>query len=516
ATGGDYKTIRLSFQEYFESLGNDPKKWAKPFSTLLGALKVQDEFNLAAIGGKDSMSGTFNNISVPPTLISFALTTKDYKKIISPEFKQSENYIYILNSELDSNNIPNFKKLKKGFEKIYKYINKGKVKSAYSIDSGGISEAISKMAFGNKLGVKLNDNLKVNELFEKIYGSIIFETNKKIDTNEFDLIGKVIDKHQITYKNEIINLENVKEKYDKTLDNIFPRYKEAKGEAENIEFKKDKKEYCKYKIDKPKVFIPAFPGTNCEDDTLRAFEKAGAKGEIVVFNNTDKKHIKKSIDKMASVIKDSHIIAIPGGFSAGDEPDGSGKFIASVFRNEKIKKAVKYLLNEKDGLIIGICNGFQALIKLGLLPYGEIKSLDKDSPTLTFNKISRHVSNISNVKLSSNKSPWLQFSEFGKSYKTPMSHGEGRFYAKDKVVKSLIKNGQIATQYVDRSLNATMDSKYNPNGSIMAVEGITSRDGKIFGKMGHVERIYEDNLINIYNKNDMEIFKNGVRYFTHE
>ena len=515
ATGGDYKTIRLSFQEYFESLGNDPKKWAKPFSTLLGALKVKDQFNLAAIGGKDSMSGTFNDISVPPTLISFALTTKDYKKIISPEFKKKGNYIYLLNSDLDSKNIPDFKKLKNGFEKIYEYINKGKIKSAYAIDSGGISEAISKMAFGNKLGINLKNNLSKEELFKKIYGSIIFESNEKIDIDEFDLIGKVVDKHQIIYKKTTINLDNIKKEYDKTLDNIFPRYEKVEGEAKNIKFEKEKKRYCKYKVDKPKVFIPAFPGTNCEDDTLKAFEKVGAKGKIVVFNNMNKENIKSSIDKMAKVIRDSHIIAIPGGFSAGDEPEGSGKFIASVFRNEKIKEAVNYLLNEKDGLIIGICNGFQALIKLGLLPYGKIKSLDKESPTLTFNKNTRHISTILNVKLSSNKSPWLQCSEFGKAYKTPMSHGEGRFYAKPKVIDQLIKNGQIATQYADNSLNATMDKKYNPNGSVMAVEGITSKDGKIFGKMGHVERIYKDNLINIYNKNDMKIFESGVKYFTH-
>lgn len=516
STGGDYKDIRFSFQEYFESLGQNSEKWAKPFAALLGTIKVQDEFNLAAIGGKDSMSGTFNEINVPPTLISFALAQADFRNIISPEFKNNDSYVYQLKIDMDNNFLPDFDKLKKGYLKITEMIKNKEILSSYAVSIGGIAESISKMAFGNRIGFEFNDEIKNEEIFSLQYGSIIFETNEEINNDLFNLIGKTTNEYCIKKSDMIIDLSEIEKLWEEPLDEIFPRFENEIGEMTEIKYVEKEREYSKVVIEKPKVFIPVFPGTNCEYDTKKAFEKVGGEGKIVVFRNQSKEDIESSINEMVKVINESQIIAIPGGFSAGDEPEGSGKFIASVFRNEKIKKAVENLLNERDGLIIGICNGFQALIKLGLLPYGDIRSLDEFSPTLTFNKIGRHISNIAGVKMVSNKSPWLKESNFDDVYNTPMSHGEGRFYAGEEVIKDLIEKGQIVTRYVDFNGDIALDGKFNFNGSIEAVEGLVSENGRIFGKMGHVERINDDVLINIYDKKDMKIFESGIKYFRHK
>lgn len=516
STGGHYKDIRFSFQEYFESLGEDPEKWGKPFAALLGTLKVLDTFELAAIGGKDSMSGTFNDIHVPPTLISFALAPGNVENIISPEFKSTGSFVYELPVNLDNAGLPNLDKIKSGYEKLSKLIKDKEVISAYAVTSGGIAECISKMAFGNKIGFKFEENIANEALFVPSYGSIIFESEEEINNDHFNCIGQTIEEYVILKGKKEIPLEKIEKNWEEPLETIFPKYETTTGEITPIKYTENERKYSKMKIEKPKVFIPAFPGTNCEYDTKKAFEKVGGIAEIVVFKNLNKKAIEESIDQMVRTINKSQIIAIPGGFSAGDEPEGSGKFIASVFRNKKIKAAVEDLLNNRDGLIIGICNGFQALVKLGLLPEGEIKKLDENSPTLTFNKIGRHVSNVSKVKMVSNLSPWLKEADFESIYETPMSHGEGRFYANESVLKRLIENGQVATRYVDPQGKATMDGEYNPNGSVEAIEGITSKDGRIFGKMGHVERVYNDLLVNIYDKKDMKIFESGIKYFTHK
>lgn len=516
ATGGDYRDIRFSFQEYFESLGENPEKWGKPFAALLGTLKVLDTFNLAAIGGKDSMSGTFNDIHVPPTLISFALAPGKVEDIISPEFKAPDHYIYTLPLHLDKNELPDLNQLKSGYSHISQLIKDKKIVSAYAITSGGLAESLSKMAFGNQIGMELSGDLSEEDLFIPSHGSIVFESKERLDDENFKYIAKTISNYTIKFNDLSMNLEDFEKQWKKPLEKIFPSHEDAKGKVTPIKHVDKKRKYSKVKVEKPKVFIPAFPGTNCEYDTKRAFEKAGGIGEIVVFKNQNKTDIEASINEMVKVIKKSQIIAIPGGFSAGDEPEGSGKFIASVFRNEKMKSAVEDLLNNRDGLIIGICNGFQALVKLGLLPSGEIRRLDDDSPTLTFNKIGRHISNVSKVKMVSNLSPWLQEANFDEIYETPMSHGEGRFYASEEVIKGLIENGQVATRYVNDKGQPTMNGQYNPNGSVEAIEGITSRDGRIFGKMGHVERVENDLLVNIYDKKDMRIFESGIKYFTHK
>ncbi|MDM8533997.1 phosphoribosylformylglycinamidine synthase [Clostridiaceae bacterium HSG29] len=516
SSGGKYEDIRFSFQEYFESLSNNPEKWGKPFAALLGTIKVQDEFNLAAIGGKDSMSGTFNEINVPPTLISFALAQADYRNIISPEFKNENNFVYQLKIDMDDNYIPDFIKLKKGYSIITEMIKENKILSAYALGLGGLSESISKMAFGNRIGFEFDGKISNEEIFNLQYGSIVFETENEITDKLFDFIGKTTKKYEIKKENEIIDLNEIENIWEKQLDEIFPRYEEETGKITDFKYEEESRNYSKEIVEKPKVFIPAFPGTNCEYDTKKAFERVGGIGKIVVFKNQNNEDIENSINEMVNAINESQIIAIPGGFSAGDEPEGSGKFIASVFRNEKIKNAIENLLNERDGLIIGICNGFQALIKLGLLPYGEIRSLDENSPTLTFNKLGRHVSNISKIKMVSNKSPWLKEANFDDFYDTPMSHGEGRFYANEEVVNELIEKGQIVTRYVDFDGNPTFNGKFNPNGSIEAVEGIVSENGRVFGKMGHVERINNNVLVNIYDKKDMKIFESGIKYFTHK
>jgi phosphoribosylformylglycinamidine synthase len=427
-----------------------------------------------------------------------------------------ESYVYQLKIDMNNDFLPDFDKLKKGYSLITEMIKNKEIISSYAVTVGGIAESISKMAFGNRIGFEFNEKITDEEIFSKNHGSIIFEVKNKLNNNLFDLLGKTTKEYSFKKSGIIIDFNEMEALWKTPLDKIFPRFENETGKITEIKYIEEKRKYSEKIIEKPKVFIPVFPGTNCEFDTLKAFEKVGGIGKIVVFRNQNNEDIESSINEMVSVINESQIIAIPGGFSGGDEPEGSGKFIASVFRNEKIKNAIEKLLNERDGLIIGICNGFQALIKLGLLPYGEIRSLDELAPTVTFNKIGRHVSNISKIKMVSNKSPWLKEANFEDIYDMPMSHGEGRFYASKEIIKDLVDKGQIVSRYVDKEGNATLDGEYNPNGSIEAVEGLVSEDGRIFGKMGHAERINNNLLINIYDKKDMKIFESGIKYFTHK
>ncbi len=526
AIGGNFSTIRLTLQEYFEKLGISELKWGKPFAALLGAYYAQNKLQIPAIGGKDSMSGTFKDIDVPPTLVSFAVDTVDAKQVLSPEFKNSDSTVIILSTKICENKVIDFEELKKNLNKITQLINDKKVISAYSVGYGGICEAISKMSFGNKIGFKFEDeNVNSELLFDTSYGNMILELNsdkeeveeilKGLSGYNYKVLGKTIEDKSIIIKDEIIDIDFLYENYCGVLENIFPtKTEEIKEKIETISFITNKENTKSgISIATPKVFIPAFPGTNCEYDSARVFERAGAKTSTKVFKNLSYRDIESSVDTMVEEIKSSQIIMLPGGFSAGDEPDGSGKFIATVFRNPKIKEAINEFLTNKDGLMLGICNGFQALIKLGLVPYGEIRDIDENCPTLTYNNIGRHQAKMVNTRISSNKSPWLYNTEVGDIHSIAVSHGEGRFVASEDVMKSLIENGQIATQYVDFNGNATYDIDFNPNGSTYAVEGITSLDGRVFGKMGHSERIGENVVKNIIGKKDQKIFESGVNYF---
>ncbi|MBN3347840.1 phosphoribosylformylglycinamidine synthase [Clostridium botulinum] len=519
AMGIDYKKIRLTFQEYFEKLENKEEKWGKPLAALLGALKAQREFSIAAIGGKDSMSGTFKEMNVPPTLVSFAVGVTNVNRIISSEFKEAGSIILYIKAKRNKEEIPDFNILKENYEKVYEAIETGNVLATSTIKSGGISEAISKMCFGNNIGVKLK-NLEREELFSRDYGSIILEVNKNFDLNllkeiNYKIIGDTTERASIEILGEEILLDKCYEEFESTLEDVFISKveKEYKKDLDIPLYRNKNKKSPSVKIPKPKVLIPVFPGTNCEYDSKRAFEKAGGEVELVVFNNMSSHNIKESIDNLSSKIKQSNIIMLPGGFSAGDEPEGSGKFIATIFRNEKIKDSVMELLKARDGLMLGICNGFQALIKLGLVPFGEIRDINENCPTLTYNDIGRHQSKIAYTKVVSNLSPWFNNVEVGDIYAIPISHGEGKFYAKDNVMKRLIDNGQIVTQYVDVNGNVTSDIRYNPNGSISSVEGICSPDGRILGKMGHSERIGYGTLKNVPGNKDQKIFDAGIKYF---
>lgn len=521
AIGGDYRKARFSMQEYFEKLGSAPEKWGKPFSSLLGVNKVLSEFGLAAIGGKDSMSGTFKEINVPPTVISFAVAPTDVNDVISPEFKKTDSTLLVFKHTRDTNDCPDFSLLKDAYKRINLAIKDGTVLSAYAIGKGGLAGAITKMSLGNRIGVNLNESLAFNTLFEESYGSIVMEVpSDRVATlqqgalkDAFLVIGETTETSSIKVDGVEITLEEALAAWESPLSKIFPLTEPLEEAVQEIEYKAQTIKRASVKIAKPRVFIPAFPGTNCEYDTARAFEQAGAEVEVAVFKNLSSKDIMASVDHMVKLINQSQIIAIPGGFSAGDEPDGSGKFIASVFRNPKMTEAVMNLLNNRDGLMLGICNGFQALIKLGLLPYGEIKDLDASAPTVTFNKIGRHVSSVARVKVASNKSPWFMGTEVGEVYNTPLSHGEGRFACQPEEFEQLIKNGQIATQYVDYNNSASNDGAFNPNGSLSAVEGITSLDGRILGKMGHNERVGKNVMKNIPGQFDIGIFKSGVNYY---
>ncbi|HDK7174714.1 TPA: phosphoribosylformylglycinamidine synthase [Clostridium botulinum] len=519
AMGIDYKKIRLTFQEYFEKLENKEEKWGKPLAALLGALKAQREFSIAAIGGKDSMSGTFKDMNVPPTLVSFAVGVTNVDRIISSEFKEVGSVILYIKAKRNKEEIPDFNILKENYEKVYEAIGTGNVLATSTIKFGGISEAISKMCFGNNIGAKLK-NLEKEELFSRDYGSIILEVNKNFDLNllkeiDYKIIGDTTERASIEILEEEILLDQCYKEFESTLGNVFVSKveKEYKKDLDIPLYKKKNKKSPSIKVPKPKILIPVFPGTNCEYDSKRAFEKAGGEVELVVFNNMSSDNIKQSIDNLSSKIKQSNIIMLPGGFSAGDEPEGSGKFIATIFRNEKIKDSVMEFLKVKDGLMLGICNGFQALIKLGLVPFGEIRDIDESCPTLTYNDIGRHQSKIAYTKVVSSLSPWFNNAEVGDIHGIPISHGEGKFYAKDNVMKKLIDNGQIATQYVDVNGNVTSDIEYNPNGSVFAVEGICSSDGRILGKMAHSERIGYGTLKNVSGNKDQKIFDAGIKYF---
>jgi len=514
AAGVDYKTARLSFQEYFEKLGKDAYKWSKPFLALLGAMKAQKDFDVAAIGGKDSMSGTFNDISVPPTLISFAVSPVNVHDVISTEFKKAKNKLYLVENKIDEKDfLFNSEELKENFEFVLKNIKDKKIVSAMVIKMGGLAEALSKMSFGNRLGFEINN--KDVDLFSLKPASILIETTEELSHKNAIYLGEVSDKFEGKVNGENINLENVESVWLNKLKPIFP-YKLEEEEVETYDIKNKISEKKIYKssitIAKPRVVIAAFPGTNSEYDMYNRFNENGAEAKITLLRNLTQNHLAESVDQMCKDLRNSQIFVLPGGFSAGDEPDGSGKFIAAVLQNPKLMDEIKAFLG-RDGLILGVCNGFQALVKSGLLPYGEIGNVHENSPTLTFNKIGRHISQLVKTKIVTNNSPWLSSFEIGETFDIPVSHGEGRFYASDEVLKELFENGQIATQYVDFDLNATSEFRFNPNGSSLAIEGIISPDGKIFGKMGHSERYSRDAFKNIPGNKDQNLILNGIKYF---
>ena len=517
AAGGDFNKIRFTFQEYFRRMTEDPERWSQPFSALLGAYEAQLGFGLPSIGGKDSMSGTFEDIDVPPTLCSFAIDVAKESDIITPEFKADGNVLVRFDIEKDKYDLPVFEQIKKLYDGIHKLIGKGVIVSAYVLDGKGLVPAVCKMAFGNKLGFELEGSLTKEELFAPAYGCIVAEVpaDRLADIDvAYTKVGEVKDNAKFVYNDVVITVDEALKVWSDKLEDVFPT-KAVKDTApvESKLYKADSVYVCKNKVAKPTVFIPVFPGTNCEYDSTKAFERAGADVIVKVFKNLDAAGIRESVDEFEKAINKSQIIMFPGGFSAGDEPDGSAKFFATAFRNAKMKEAVEKLLNERDGLALGICNGFQALIKLGLVPNGKITGQDSNSPTLTFNTINRHISKMVYTKVVTNKSPWLAGAKLGSVYCNPASHGEGRFVAPKEWLDKLFENGQVATQYCDPEGNVSMDEEWNVNGSYMAVEGITSPDGRCLGKMAHSERRGESVAINIYGEQDLKIFESGVKYF---
>jgi len=513
AAGGDASRVRLTFQEYFKKLGNDPYRWGEPFTALLGAYNAQMGLKLPAIGGKDSMSGTFNDIDVPPTLCSFAVGISDLQHVVTPELKKAGNKLVLLDIKEKEFGMPDYEDALNQYAALRKAIEAGQVKSAYALGFGGIVEAVSKMAFGNKLGVKLTT---AQELTAKHYGWIVVEVeNANGLPFRSTALGEVTAEPVFECCGEKIALEEALAVWQRTLEGVFPTRTTMPIQViQAIQPKNFDSVYlCQHKVAKPHVFIPAFPGTNCEYDSARAFNRAGAESEIIVFRNQNGQQIRESVDAYVDAIKRSQIVMIPGGFSAGDEPEGSAKFITSVFRNAKIADAVMELLNKRDGLMLGICNGFQALVKLGLVPYGEIRPQAADAPTLTFNTIGRHQSKMAYTRITSNLSPWLRKAELGGVYTIPISHGEGRFVAPQEWLDRLFANGQVATQYCGFDGMPTMDEEFNMNGSYMAIEGITSPDGRVLGKMGHSERRSKGSAMNIYGNDDQQIFESGVQYF---
>ena len=521
AVGGDYRKVRLTLQEYFEKLGKNPERWGKPFAALLGAYQAQVDLGIPAIGGKDSMSGSFGNLDVPPTLVAFAVGVEKAKNIISAEFKKVGSKLVLLMAEKNEDFTLKVNQYKRNLERLYELILEGKVISASSVKFGGVAETISKMAFGNKIGVEFF-NLSKEELFGLNYGTLVLEVNQEVNINKefkgcaYKAIGYTTEEETITSKEFDLNLKlNILENaYEKNLSKVFKIKTNDKNEkVKEVLYKESNNKSPVIKIAKPKVIIPVFPGTNCEYDCEREFKKANAETKTLVFRNYSKEAFVESIENLEKQIRESQIIMLPGGFSAGDEPDGSGKFIATVFRNEKIKDAVMDLLKNRDGLILGICNGFQALIKLGLVPYGEIIDIEEEMATLTYNEINRHMSSIIQTKVVSKKSPWFNKVNLGDIHNVAISHGEGRFVAPEKLIKELIKNGQVATQYVDNKGNISLNMPFNPNGSMLGIEGITSPDGRVLGKMGHSERIGEHVIKNIIGEKDQKIFESGVNYF---
>ena len=516
AMGGDYHTIRFSFQEFFEKLLNTPSRWGKPFAALLGAYRVQKELNLPSIGGKDSMSGSFENLDVPPTLVSFAITTSEVSNVVTPELKAKEHKLIEIQLPKDKFYVYNFEALRTQFDYVVELIKNHKVYSAYTVKDGGAIEALYKMAFGNEIGLEINKDLELESLIEKNYGNIILEVDNdfECESKYFRVLGYTNASKTISYNGEIVTLDEAHDVYSKVLNDVYPLTSIATtSEIINKDCADRPKLHASKTYDEVNVVIPVFPGTNCEYDSKRAFEKAGAKVELVVIRNKTEKDIKDSINDLKKAINKAQIMMIPGGFSAGDEPEGSGKFIATVLRNPLIKEAISDLLDNREGLMIGICNGFQALIKLGLLPDGKIKNMSKDDATLTFNTIGRHVSQMVKTRIASTNSPWLANVNVGDIHTIPVSHGEGRFVAPKHVLEKLFENGQVFTQYVDDNNKPTMESPFNPNGSMMAIEGIVSIDGRVLGKMGHSERQGDNRFKNIYGEMDQLLFEAGVKYF---
>ena len=531
AAGGDYKKIRFTFQEYFRRMTEDPKRWSQPFAALLGAYAAQMGFGLPSIGGKDSMSGTFNDIDVPPTLVSFAVDVAKLQDVITPELKKAGNKLVWLRAPKDQYDLPDYAAIMDQYEKLHNDMQAGKVVSAYALDRHGIAAAVSKMAFGNAMGVKIEHNLNPRDFFAPGFGDLVLEVPaEKVGqlSITYTVIGEVTDNGKFSYGNAEITLDEAYKAWTGTLEKVFKTtsgeendgpvamaVKTADPEAtyENGVYNTKNIYVCKHKVAKPRVFIPVFPGTNCEYDSTRAFERAGAEVDVKVFKNLSAEDIRDSVEIFEKSIDQAQMIMFPGGFSAGDEPDGSAKFFATAFQNAKIKEAVMKLLNERDGLALGICNGFQALIKLGLVPYGEICGQKEDSPTLTYNTIGRHISKMVYTKVVSNKSPWLQKAALGGVYCNPASHGEGRFVANDEWLTKLLANGQVATQYVNPNGELDQSEESNINGSTYNIEGITSPDGRVLGKMAHSERRDNGVAINIYGQQDIQIFESGVEYF---
>ena len=531
AAGGDYKKIRFTFQEYFRRMTEDPKRWSQPFAALLGAYAAQMGFGLPSIGGKDSMSGTFNDIDVPPTLVSFAVDVAKLQDVITPELKKAGNKLVWLRAPKDQYDLPDYTGIMEQYEKLHNDMQAGKVVSAYALDRHGIAAAVSKMAFGNAMGVKIEHNLDPRDFFAPGFGDLVLEVPaEKVGqlSITYTVIGEVTDNGKFSYGNAELTVDEAYKAWTGTLEKVFKTtsgeendgpvamaVKTADPEAtyENGIYNTKNIYVCKHKVAKPRVFIPVFPGTNCEYDSTKAFERAGAEVDVKVFKNLSAEDIRDSVEIFEKSIDQAQMIMFPGGFSAGDEPDGSAKFFATAFQNAKIKEAVMKLLNERDGLALGICNGFQALIKLGLVPYGEICGQKEDSPTLTYNTIGRHISKMVYTKVVSNKSPWLQKATLGGVYCNPASHGEGRFVANDEWLAKLLANGQVATQYVNPNGELDQSEESNINGSTYNIEGITSPDGRVLGKMAHSERRDNGVAVNIYGQQDIQIFESGVEYF---
>lgn len=524
AAGGDITKIRFTFQEYFKRMTDDPKRWGEPMAALLGAYDAQMQLGLPSIGGKDSMSGTFNDIDVPPTLCSFAVDVAKLSDVVTDELKTPGSRLVKFAIDKDAFDLPIFDKICDTYKKITTLIRQGVIRSAYALNGEGVAAALAKMAFGNRLGVKLCKHKELDYYFSRNYGEIVAEVSEedlqKLDAigMVYDRLGKVLDEEVFEYRDERVSMQDALDAWTKTLEGVFPTHSSPEGPAlRNEVYDTDKQGesvyICKHKVAVPKVFIPVFPGTNCEYDTHAAFRRAGATTSTLVFKNMSESDIKESVEAFTKAIDEAQIVMFSGGFSAGDEPDGSAKFITSVFRNEAVAQAMHRLLDERDGLVLGICNGFQALIKLGLVPYGRITTQEDNSPTLTMNSLGRHVSRSVYTKVVTNKSPWLMKAELGGVYTVPASHGEGRFVADDEWIEKLYKNGQVATQYVDLDGHATMDEDFNVNGSYGAIEGILSPDGRVLGKMVHSERIGTGVAINLYGNQDQMIFESGVEYF---
>ncbi len=516
ASGGDYRRIRFTFQEYFRRMTEDPHRWSQPFAALLGAYSAQLGFGLPSIGGKDSMSGTFNEIDVPPTLVSFAVDIASHTHIITPELKKAGNKLVLVSVGRDAYDLPDYEEVKDLYEKFFLDVKAGNIVSAYALDGKGLAAAVSKMAFGNKLGVKIEHSVDSRDLFTAGFGSIVAEVPDGRVGNlavTYTLVGEVTEEG-LAYGSMKIGTEEALKVWTAPLEKVFPTVAvPGREKVETPLYRAEQVYVCRHKTARPTVFIPVFPGTNCEYDSAKAFERAGADVVTKVFRNLTASDIRDSVEVFEKAIGQAQIIMFPGGFSAGDEPDGSAKFFATAFQNARLKEAVRKLLEERDGLALGICNGFQALIKLGLVPGGEIAGQTEDSPTLTFNTVNRHVSKMVYTKVVTSKSPWLQLAELGKTYVNPASHGEGRFVASQAWIDKLFANGQVATQYVNPEGEASMDEYWNVNGSYGAIEGITSPDGRVLGKMAHSERRGEAVAMNIYGDQDMKLFESGVAYF---